>query len=287
LPAATASLATLGLAETFSAVKTFTAAPVIQIDAAAGVTTLATLTKTTTGGVGQDNDGAKLSIIVENATDLTTEVASLQFVNTTAAKATCDTDVIISTMLGGAVSQAILVDASAQEVVIGANATDADGLSALRIYPVTTARGSLVLSCAAHASADRATTITNATDGGAAAIITLPSGTSKLAGMTTNTATTTDAATDAFPLTHGVIAKTLHASAKTLTLADGFPGQELFIYVSVDGGGKGTLTPTTKTGYTSVELDKAGDAVLLRFLPTVGWIILGAYGITTAPVILA
>ena len=175
LPNATATLATLGLAETFSGVKTFSAAPVVAIDAAAGVSTVATLTKTTSGGVGQNNDGAKLSVIVENATDATTEVASMQFVNTTAAKATCDTDLIISTMLGGAVSQAILIDASAQEVVIGASASDADGINTLRIYPHTTAsRGSLVFTSAINGSGNFSTTVTQATTVSENQTITIP-----------------------------------------------------------------------------------------------------------------
>jgi hypothetical protein len=280
----------LGLAETFSAVKTFTAAPVVTLnDETDGVLPGLTLTHSSSNNAATAADGVSISFQLENAAGTSTveEWASLVVASTTITNGSEDGDVVLSAMLGGTVSEVLRVDASDQYINVGVNATDADGVHGLRIYPVTTAKGSLILNSVAHASADYATTVQNATDGGAAAIITLPSGTSKLAGMTTNTATTTDAATDAFPLTHGVIAKTLHASAKTLTLADGFPGQELFIYVSVDGGGKGTLTPTTKTGYTSVELDKAGDAVLLRFLPTVGWIILGAYGITTAPVILA
>jgi len=175
LPTATCTLSGIGLAETFSAVKTFTAAPIVSIDAAAGVTTVATIGKTNSGGAGAGNDGLKLSFIVENATDATTEVASIQFVNTTATKATCDTDVIISTMLGGAVSQAIKIDAANQQVVIGVSAADADGINTLRIFPHTTAaRGSLVFTSSINGTGDFATTVTQATTVSEAQTITIP-----------------------------------------------------------------------------------------------------------------
>ena len=85
------------------------------------------------------------------------------------------------------------------------------------------------------------------------------------------------------PITHGIVAGTT-GGAEAWTLADGTPGQELMIYLAVDAG-KGTLTPTTKTGFATIEFDDAGDQVVLRFLPTLGWIIISAAGVAGPPAI--
>jgi hypothetical protein len=91
--------------------------------------------------------------------------------------------------------------------------------------------------------------------------------------------TTSDADSLAIPVTHRYVAKTTGADAEALTLADGYPGQELTVTLATDGGGDGTLTPTTKTGFTNVVLANAGDSVSLKFVDgTVGWVITGLYG---------
>jgi hypothetical protein len=281
------TFALLDTAQTFSAVKTFTAAPVISVTDVATNSVVDVATIKLIGGVPANGLGLGLSFIVENATDSTTQVASIDVVNTEVTKASADTDILFSNMLAGTVTETLRIDASDQSITVGRSSTDANGINKVRIFPLTAASGSLVLQAAVDASGDHATTVTNAVDCAAAATVTLPSGTSKLAGMATNTATTSAGDSLAIPVTHGVVAKTTGADGESLTLADGFPGQELFIYLAVDGGGDGVLTPTTKTGFATITFADAGDAVLLRFLPTVGWIIIGAYGYAAPPVIAA
>jgi hypothetical protein len=70
--------------------------------------------------------------------------------------------------------------------------------------------------------------------------------------------------------------------AQALTLADGSDGQIKRIMHVVDGG-SGVLTPTTKTGFSTVTFTNAGDSVTLEFVTTQGWIVIGSYGATIAP----
>lgn len=69
--------------------------------------------------------------------------------------------------------------------------------------------------------------------------------------------------------------------ANALTLANGTVGQRLRIIMVVDGG-DGTLTPTTKTGYSTITFNDASDSVDLEYCATVGWIIVGSRGVTIA-----
>jgi hypothetical protein len=69
--------------------------------------------------------------------------------------------------------------------------------------------------------------------------------------------------------------------AQALTLADGLPGQIKVIVHGVDGG-SGVLTPTTKTGFTTITFTNAGDAVTLQFFTTRGWVIVGIFGAVAA-----
>lgn len=102
----------------------------------------------------------------------------------------------------------------------------------------------------------------------------------------TGASTTSAADSLAIPVTHRVVIKTTGADAEALTLADGVAGQRLTVILSVDGGGDGTLTPTTKTGFVSVVLADAGDSVTLEFVNgTVGWIVVGYAGAAAPPVI--
>lgn len=107
--------------------------------------------------------------------------------------------------------------------------------------------------------------------------------------MWSHTGSTTSAADSlAIPITHGIVAKTTGADGESLTLADGKPGQVLKIYLATDGGGDGTLTPTTKTGFTSVVFADAGDNATLHYIDdTIGWTILGTAGVAAPPVIVA
>lgn len=71
------------------------------------------------------------------------------------------------------------------------------------------------------------------------------------------------------------------AGAIALTLADGTNGQVKIIVMGTDGG-DATLTPTTKTGYTTITFNDAGDGVNLVFITTKGWIVTGNNGATLA-----
>jgi hypothetical protein len=97
--------------------------------------------------------------------------------------------------------------------------------------------------------------------------------------------TTSAADSLAIPLTHTVVTKTTGADAEALTLADGAAGQFLHIHLGTDGGGDGTLTPTTKTGWATIVFADAGDRASLYFVnSTVGWIVLGLSGVAAPPV---
>ena len=87
-------------------------------------------------------------------------------------------------------------------------------------------------------------------------------------------------------MTHAYVAKTTGSDAEALTLANGVPGQILVISLVVDGGGTGTLTPTTKSGFVSIAFADAGDTVALLYVnDTIGWVILGSAGVAAPPAI--
>lgn len=81
-------------------------------------------------------------------------------------------------------------------------------------------------------------------------------------------------------LTTGVTVLTT-TGANALTLADGTNGQRKTIVMAVDGG-DGTLTPTTKTGFSTIVFNDIGDGVILQFFTTIGWIVIGQFGVTIA-----
>lgn len=90
----------------------------------------------------------------------------------------------------------------------------------------------------------------------------------------------------AIPVTHPYVAKATGADAEALTLADGTPGQILIINLTTDGGGDGTLTPSTKTGFATIVFADAGDQAVLFYVDdSVGWVILGLSGVAAPPVI--
>jgi len=76
-----------------------------------------------------------------------------------------------------------------------------------------------------------------------------------------------------------------HDQIEALTLADGsFLGQRLNIVLGTDGGGDGTLTPTTPSGYATIVFEDAGDTAELEWTND-GWIIVGLAGVAAAPAI--
>lgn len=101
-----------------------------------------------------------------------------------------------------------------------------------------------------------------------------------------NGSNTVAGGTLAIPVTKAFVSKTT-GGLEALTLADGLPGQILTIYLATDGG-DGTLTPTTKTGFSTVVFADAKDSVTLQFVDsTVGWIVVGTWGAAVTPPVIA
>jgi len=74
------------------------------------------------------------------------------------------------------------------------------------------------------------------------------------------------------PVTHGHVSKTTGGDAEALTLANGVPGQVLSILLATDGGGTGTLTPATATGWATIVFADAGDQAILFYVnDSAGW----------------
>ena len=95
---------------------------------------------------------------------------------------------------------------------------------------------------------------------------------------------TVDADTLAIPVTHAYVAKTTGADAEALTLANGTPGQVLVIYLATDGGGDGTLTPATATGWATIVFADAGDQAVLYYVDdSAGWRIWSLTGKSAPP----
>lgn len=84
----------------------------------------------------------------------------------------------------------------------------------------------------------------------------------------------------AVPITAGTVRLTT-TGADALTLANGANGQILSIVMVADGG-DGTLTPTTKTGFTTLTFADVGDAVTLQYFTTLGWMIISNNGVGVA-----
>lgn len=77
------------------------------------------------------------------------------------------------------------------------------------------------------------------------------------------------------------VTKLTTTGANALTLADGVNGQIKTIVMIVDGG-DGTLTPSTKTGFSTAVFNDAGDTLTLQFFTTVGWVIKANNGCTVS-----
>ena len=103
--------------------------------------------------------------------------------------------------------------------------------------------------------------------------------TGNVTGVTIGSVTTRSGA-GAVPITAATVRLTT-TGANALTLANGTNGQILSIVMVTDGG-DGTLTPTTKTGYTTITFGDVGDSVMLQYFTTLGWMILSNNGCTVA-----
>lgn len=82
-------------------------------------------------------------------------------------------------------------------------------------------------------------------------------------------------------LTTLTTALTTTGGSQALTLADGVDGQIKTIVHDVDGG-SAILTPTTKTGFSTMTFTNAGDTITLQFFTTRGWMVIGNRGGTIA-----
>jgi hypothetical protein len=78
-----------------------------------------------------------------------------------------------------------------------------------------------------------------------------------------------------------VLTKVTSTGANALTLANGVDGQFKAIVMVVDGG-DATLTPTTKTGFSTIVFNDIGDGCVLFYTTTTGWIVVGNFGCTIA-----
>ena len=88
------------------------------------------------------------------------------------------------------------------------------------------------------------------------------------------------------PVTHAHVAKTTGGDAEALTLANGKPGQILTIRLATDGGGTGTLTPATCTGFSTIAFADAGDQAVLFYVDdSAGWRIWSVFGLTAQPTV--
>lgn len=88
----------------------------------------------------------------------------------------------------------------------------------------------------------------------------------------------------AVPITARVITMTT-GGAEALTLANGVPGQRICLTLVSDGG-DGTLTPATKTGFSTIVFADVKDTADLEYVDdTVGWIVTGTAGIPAPPVL--
>ena len=103
--------------------------------------------------------------------------------------------------------------------------------------------------------------------------------TGDLTGRVFGTVTTRSGA-GAVPITAATVQISTGAGAAALTLANGTAGQMLTLVMTVDGGGDATLTPTTKTGFTTIVFGDVGDAVVLQYFTTLGWMVVSNNGAT-------
>lgn len=84
-------------------------------------------------------------------------------------------------------------------------------------------------------------------------------------------------------LTTTVTSYTSTGVAEALTLADGSAGQiKIIVHAGGGGGNTGVLTPTTKTGYTTITFTNVGETAILQFFTTIGWVILSINGAVAA-----
>lgn len=84
-------------------------------------------------------------------------------------------------------------------------------------------------------------------------------------------------------ITASFVIVTPSAWGQGLTLGNGYDGQLVTFVLTTDGGKDMVITPTTKTGYSTITLNDANDSITLRYVnSTVGWVVAGNSGATVA-----
>lgn len=84
----------------------------------------------------------------------------------------------------------------------------------------------------------------------------------------------------AVPVTAATVRLTT-TGANALTLANGTEGQLLTI-IAVVVAGTATLTPATRLGFSTIAFTAVGNAAVLQYFTTQGWMIVSNYGATVA-----
>lgn len=174
LPDATTTLAGLAVTQSFTAVQTVA----IDNSTTNAVTDVAVLAHTTTGTAAAGL-GVGLSFNVEDAGG-SEQQGSIDVALTTVTDGSEDADMIFSVNANGDITEAGRFDASAQEFVIGQDSTDTDGFDSIRIWPNTTAKGSLKILPGDNTGDDTVTLTTGNTSGDIT--VTLPVSTTTLLG---------------------------------------------------------------------------------------------------------
>lgn len=104
----------------------------------------------------------------------------------------------------------------------------------------------------------------------------------RVASITSSTTSAENAL--AIPVTARYVSKTTGSDAEALTLANGVEGQVITIGLDTAGGGDGTLTPATCSGFATIVFTAAGDNATLQYVDdTVGWVVLGTAGVASPP----
>lgn len=189
-----------------------------------------------------------------------------------------------TTINGAAATPNTVTSTSANAFVVGANGTTNPVLkinaSASSVATGVTVVGAAAASGVAVSAISSGTDETLTVDAKGAGLLTLngtATGNVKIGhGLTGSTQALSGAG--AVNLTT-VITKITSTGANALTLADGVDGQIKILAMVVDGG-DATLTPTTKTGFSTIVFNDAGDGCTLVFTTTQGWIVVSNNGCT-------
>ena len=83
-------------------------------------------------------------------------------------------------------------------------------------------------------------------------------------------------ATSALTPTGGLVLVTTGSPGTVPVLPNGTAGQLVTFVLDVDGGGNSVITPTTKSGFTTITLADVGDSCTVIYTTTRGWVAIAA-----------